>query len=278
MEQTKKSAYRMSRRNKILFVVTSWAIIAMPVWFWWNTWFGRQLTDKQTTEYLYDDVHPRHIQHALVQIGDRMSRNDQSVRQWYPRLVQLASYKVDEVRNTDAWVMGQTATEVSFHQALLGMLNDSSPLVRGNAALSLVRFGDAAGRPQIVSLLQETLIKAPSAGKVVDAATAGTALREGGLVLKLESGGNTTEVRSPIAGRVRSVAATGQNVASGTQVASIEPGEQQVWEALRALYLIGESDDLSAIRPYTREIPSVPDHIRRQALDTVSAIEKRASK
>lgn len=272
------SRYHMSRRNKVLFVVTSWAIIAMPVLFWWNTWFGRQLTDKQMTEYLSDDMHPRHIQHALVQLGDRMSRNDQSVRQWYPRLVQLASYKVDEVRNTDAWVMGQASTEATFHQALLGMLNDSSPLVRGNAALSLVRFGDSAGHQQIVSLLNEVPLTSPGAGKVVDAAAAGTAVREGGLVLKVDSAGATTEVRSPIAGRVRSVATTGLNVSAGTQVATLDPGEQQVWEALRALYLIGGPDDLPAIRPYTRESPDIPDHIRKQALETVSSIEKRASK
>lgn len=278
MSDTKKSAYHMSGRHKALFIVVSWAIIAMPVWFWWNTWFGRQLSDKQMTEYLADDIHPRHIQHALVQLGDRMSHNDQSVRQWYPRLVQLASYKVDEVRNTDAWVMGQTASEPSFHQALLGMLNDSSALVRGNAALSLVRFGDASGRPQIVSLLQPAAINAPVAGRVLDAATAGTALREGGLVLKLDSSGTTTEVRSPIAGRVRTVATTGQTIAAGKQVASIEPGEQQVWEALRALYVIGEAEDLPAVRNYSRDTATIPDHIRQQALETAFAIEKRASK
>ena len=41
------------------------------------------------------------------------------------------------------------------------MLQDSSPMVRGNAALSLVRFGDATGRPQIVALLQPAQITAP---------------------------------------------------------------------------------------------------------------------
>ena len=278
MDSTTKSRYHMSGRNKVLFIVISWAIIAMPLLFWWNTWFGRQLNDKQMTEYLNDDAHPRHIQHALVQLGERMSHNDQSARQWYPRLVQLASYKVDEVRNTDAWVMGQTSTEPSFHKALLGMLNDPSPLVRGNAALSLVRFGDAAGRQQIVTLLQPAMITAPAGGKVADAAAAGTAVRENGLVLKLDLGASTTEVRSPIAGRVRSVAATGQTVVAGTQVASIDPGEQQVWEALRALYLIGEPEDLPAIRPYTRETAAIPDHLRKQALEAVSSIEKRASK
>ena len=47
-----------------------------------------------------------------------------------------------------------THLDVYKRQALLKMLADPSPMVRGNAALSLVRFGDASGRPQILALLQ----------------------------------------------------------------------------------------------------------------------------
>ena len=54
-------------------------------------------------------------------------------------------------------------------QTLLKMLQDSSPMVHGNAALSLVRFGDASGRPQIVALLQPAQIAAPVTGHIVDA-------------------------------------------------------------------------------------------------------------
>jgi biotin carboxyl carrier protein len=276
METTTKTRKRMSTRNRILFFVTAWLILLMPVLFWWNTWFGRPLTDKQMTEYLNDDAHPRHIQHALVQMGERMGRNDAGVRQWYPRVVQLASYKVDEVRNTDAWVMGQTTTEPSFHQALLGMLNDSSLMARGNAALSLVRFGDATGRPQIVALLQSATVTAPKSGKVVDAAAPGTAIREGGLIVKIQSGDQTTEVRSPIAGRLQSLfAQTGQNVNEGAQIASVEPVEEQVWEALRALYLVGTIEDLPAVNRYTRPSATIPDRIRQQAIETAAAIQQR---
>src|SRR5579864_624346 len=143
---------RMSTRNRLLFFLTAWLIVLMPVLFWWNTWFGRQLSSKQLTEYLQDQKHPRHIQHALVQIGERMTRHDPSVTQWYPQVVRLASDPVEEVRNTDAWVMGQDTSAAGFHDALLKMLGDPSLTVRGNAALSLVRFGDASGRPQILEL------------------------------------------------------------------------------------------------------------------------------
>src|SRR5450432_4887175 len=63
----------MSRTQKILFFATGWLIVLMPFLFWWNTWFGRHLSDRQVTEYLHDDKKPRHIQQALVQISDRMA-------------------------------------------------------------------------------------------------------------------------------------------------------------------------------------------------------------
>ncbi len=274
---------RMSTRHRILFFVTAWLIVLMPFLFWWNTWFGRRLPDPQISEYLRDDKHPRHVQHALVQIGERMARRDSAASRWYPDLVRLASHSVEEVRNTDAWVMGQDTTGAGFHEALLKMLQDSSPMVRGNAALSLVRFQDASGHAQIVVLLQPARILAPVAGRVLDADKPGTAIHQGGLIAKLQTpnlqnAGAITEVRSPISGRIHAVfVATGATVPAGAQLATIDPGDEQVWEALRALYLIGQPDDLPAIRPYERELPEIPDRLRQQALLTDTAIRSRSS-
>jgi len=266
----------MSRNHKILFFLTAWLIVLMPFLFWWNTWFGRRLSNQQLNEYLHDPKKPRHIQHALVQLGERMSRQDASARRWYPDLIQLASNPVEEVRNTDAWVMGQDTSAGEFHAALLKMLNDASPIVRGNAALSLVRFGDARGRPQIVALLQPAQILAPASGKIVDADRPGTAIRHGGLIAKLQEGAQVVEIRSPIPGRIRSVEQTGAKVAGGAEIAVVDPATEQVWEALRALYLIGQPDDLGVIRPYERELPEVPDPVRQQAIATEKAIQQRS--
>jgi hypothetical protein len=180
----------------------------------------------------------------------------------------------------DAWVMGQDTAGPGFHDALLKMLNDPSMVVRGNAALSLVRFGDSSGRAQIVSLLQPVVIAAAEAGQVIDTAGVGTAVHEGGLVAKLKSDDaqQIHELRSPITGRVRILSApTGASVKPGGVVATVDPGEEQVWEALRALYLIGQVDDLPAIRPYQRELPEVPERLRQQALDTEREIQRRAN-
>ncbi len=267
---------RMSRRNRILFFLTAWLIVLMPFLFWWSTWFGRSLSDRELTKYLSDDSHPRHIQHALVQIGERMSRRDARVSQWYPRVTQLASYPVEQVRNTDAWVMGQDTSVPAFHDALLKMLDDSSLMVRGNAALSLVRFGDSTGRPQILALLEPTEITAPESGKIIDASAPGTAIHQGGVVVKLQSGERTIEVRSPISGRLRTLSVRpGQTVDAATSMAVVDPGTDQVWEALRALYLVGTADDLPAVSRYKRDSTDIPDHVRKQAVETEAAIRQR---
>src|SRR6267143_16897 len=268
--------HKMSARSRFLIFFTAWLIVLMPFLFWWNTWFGRRLTDKQITEFLNDEKHPRHIQHALVQLGERMGRRDPAAARWYPELIRLSSHQVEEVRNTDAWVMGQDASAPGFHETLLKMLNDPSPLVRGNAALSLVRFGDAAGRPQILALLQPAEVKALQSGKVIDTSTVGTAIHQGGVVAKLEQNGQTIEIRSPIAGRLRNLfVKTGQPVTAGDEIATLDPSTEQVWEALRALYLVGRLDDLPAILPYERELPDIPDHVRQQALLAEKAIRER---
>jgi len=267
----------MSPTQKILFFATGWLIVLMPFLFWWNTWFGRHLSDPQINEYLHDVKKPRHIQHALVQLGDSMSHRDKAVQQWYPELVRLAGDPVEEVRNTDAWVMGQDTSGAGFHEALLKMVNDSSPMVRGNAALSLVRFGDATGRPQIVALLQSAQITAPASGQIVDADRPGTAIRQGGLIAKLTgTDSRVIELRSPIPGRIRSVSQTGANVAAGAAVAVIDPGTEQVWEALRALYLVGQLDDLPAVRAYERDLPDISNDVRQQAAETDKAIRMRS--
>jgi hypothetical protein len=267
----------MSRMQKLLFFLTAWLICLMPFLFWWSTWFGRHLSDRQLNEYLHDARKPRHVQQALVQVGERITHQDATAKRWYPNLIRLASDPVEEVRNTDAWVMGQDTSGAGFHEALLQMLADASPIVRGNAALSLVRFGDATGRPQIVALLQPAQITSPESGRIVDADKPGTAIHQGGLVAKLEYGHEQiAEIRSPIPGRIRSVAGTGANIRAGAEIAVVDPATEQVWEALRALYLVGQVNDIPAILPYEREVPDISNDVRRQATETEKAIRERS--
>ncbi len=267
---------RKAVRSRVLFFLVAWAIVLMPFLFWRSTWFGRPLSDEEIGRYLRDEQKPRHIQHALVQIGERMAKRDPSAAQWYPELVRLASHPVEEIRNTDAWIMGQDNSRPEFHDALRKMLQDPAPTVRSNAALSLVRFGDSSGRAELVRALEPAKVTATRAGTVADLAKPGTAIRQGGMVARLESNGTTLELRSAISGRVRSVAVQKHaQVAAGTEIALVDPAVEQVWEALRGLYLIGEADDLPIVREYQRELPEMPDRIRQQASMTERAILER---
>jgi pyruvate/2-oxoglutarate dehydrogenase complex dihydrolipoamide acyltransferase (E2) component len=143
----------------------------------------------------------------------------------------------------------------------------------------LVRFGDAAGRLEIVALLRPARILAPVAGRVIDTDQVGTAIHQGGLIAKLQNGQQVTEVRSPFSGRIRTLSAvTGAEIPSGVELATVDPGAEQVWEALRALYLVGEAEDLPAIRIYQRDLPEIPHRVKEQAVLAEQAIRDRAGR
>ena len=73
---------------------------------WYFTWFGRGLSDADITKYLTDTRNPRHVQHALLQIQQRIERGDQSAKNWYPQITALSGSPETEFRLTTAWLMG----------------------------------------------------------------------------------------------------------------------------------------------------------------------------
>jgi len=94
-----------------------------------------------------------------------------------------------------------------------------------------------------------------------------------------QPGGNSTEVQAPEAGHVSSVVVSdGALVEAGTELMSISPSAEQVWEALRALYIVGQEEDISAIQRYAVPLPTMPDRIQKQAASTIDAIRGRAGK
>jgi hypothetical protein len=72
--------------------------------------------------------------------------------------------------------------------------------------------------------------------------------------------------------------AKGKEVNVGSELASVDPGAEQVWEALRALYLVGQPEDLPAILIYQRDLPEIPDRVKQQAVLTEQAIRDRAAR
>jgi HEAT repeat len=275
------SPSRPSFGGKWTYGVLALAIlfVLMPFLFWNATWFGRPLTDQQISKSLADHQHAREIQHALTQIEVRMEAGDPIVRQWYPQLIALASDSVTEIRVTDAWVMGQDATSPEFHAALLKMLSDPQPMVQRNAALSLVRFGDHSGHAIVVSMLQPFAMPSPFAGAIRERLKPGDSLNPGTLVGHIESAnGASTEVRVAVPGTLATWAVPDKSkVNDGQTILFISPSQEMVWEALRALYLIGTPEDASAIEPYARGADGMAAQVQQQASLTLQQIHSRPS-
>jgi multidrug efflux pump subunit AcrA (membrane-fusion protein) len=174
--------------------------------------------------------------------------------------------------------MGQDATAPEFHARLLAMLTDANPMVQRNAALSLVRFGDASGHDVISGMLKPYAMPAPAAGKLDERLKNGDSVNPGTLVGRIEgSGGASTEVRTNVPGTLVGWAvADGTSVRAGQSVAQLDPSSDVVWEALRALYLIGNTQDEAAVVPFARGVTGMPPNVAQQATLTVTAIRNRA--
>src|SRR5437764_2746639 len=141
------------RRTPLSFIILAILFVVVPFLTWYLTWFGRSLSDDSITSYLNEEQNVRHVQQALTRIEERIEKNDQSVKRWYPKIVELSGSNVTEIRKTVAWVMGQDNRSEEFHAALRKLLEDSQPIVRRNAAVQLVRFGDGSGRAELRAIL-----------------------------------------------------------------------------------------------------------------------------
>jgi biotin carboxyl carrier protein len=277
MPETAKPQTSSGGRWALGILAIALLFVLMPFLFWNATWFGRPMNDQQLSKALADHSHPRDIQHALAQLETRVEANDPSARKWYPQIVQLAGDPVDEIRVTDAWVMGQDNSSEDFHHTLLQLLSDPNPMVRRNAALSLVRFKDDSGHVQIVAMLRPFELNSPFEGKLDTRLKAGDVVNPGTMVAHIESSAGKREVRSNVPGTLdRWLAANGSNVTSGQPILSLLPSENMVWEALRALYLIGTSEDLPDVARYARGLDGTSSQVTQQAQATLTAIRGRS--
>ena len=254
----------------ILFVVGSFLA-------WSFTWFGRRLSDTDISQYLVDEKHPRHVQHALLQIQQRVEKGDQNAKQWYPQILRLSGSPETEFRLTVAWLMGFDNQSEEFHQALLKLVKDPEPIVRRNAALALVRFNDPTGRPELLAMLIPYELKATTEGTVESTLKEGSQLARGTLLGRITQDQNTVEVRSPLPGKLEKlIAPRGSRVVPGTVLLTINSDEGSVWEGLRGLSLVGNASDLPAVERYARGVEPVSERIKEQAALTVKSIRSRS--
>jgi len=262
---------RPGRRAYLLIALFALALVLLPFLFWYYTWFGRKLSDADLDAYFADASKPRHAQHALVQLGERISHG-QNVSRWYPQVIAKTTSPSLEIRQTAAWIMGQDRNYEPFHEALLRLLHDPEPMVRRNAALSLAAFNDPAARPELVAMLRPFTVTAPAAGVLHYRLKLGDYVNPGTMIAHI----GDTEVRSPAPGEVRSLEKTeGASVQAGDPLADLSADRNHVWEALRALVIVGQKEDLEDVQRYTRPVPGMAEVVARQARETVQAIESR---
>jgi biotin carboxyl carrier protein len=267
----------------IAILVLTFAFVLMPFLLWYMTTFTRPLTDADLASYFQDTAHPRRAQHALSQIADRiLSPNPgvrQSARAWYPEVIKFSEQGSDELRVTSAWVMGQDNQSPEFHAALVKQLSDANPMVQRNAALSLVRFADPAGHALVAGMLAPYMVKAPRDGTLSIRLKPGDAINPGTLLAHIAVGSDSAEVRSEVPGAIRQwIAADNAQVKAGDPLLLVDPSPEMVWESLRALYLIGQKEDLPAVEPYARGTEGMPPQVQQQAAATAREISARAAK
>ncbi len=269
---------RLRASGPILILAVLFVVGAFLTWYF--TWFGRTLSDADITSYLSDQKHPRRVQHALLQIQERIARGDASARQWYPHILRLAGDPETEFRLTAAWVMGFDNKADEFHQSLAGLLKDPEPIVRRNAALALLRFGDASGRDELRAILQLYSVTSPAGGMVESTLKEQSPIARGSLLVRLRQSNNVlAEVRSPLPGRVERIAlAQGSTINVGETLLTLSADEESIWEALRGLAIAGDKDDLPVLEQYERGLAPGPirsDRIKEQAALTAKTIRSR---
>jgi biotin carboxyl carrier protein len=270
------TAVKQKRPSNFWLIIVAALFIIVPFLAWYFTWFGRSLSDADIASYLAEEKNPRHIQHALSQIEQRMERGDPTVKRFYPQIIAATKSQTAEVRKTAAWVMGQDNKSEEFHRALAGLLNDNEPLVRRNAALQLVRFGDASGRPELRAMLQPFEVKAPFEATIVSLLPYGSNIRAGGLLARIrDSSGSVQEFRAPLDGKISTVRAVkeGEAVTKGQTLVWLIPDRTTILDALRALAYVGTKDDLPLIDSCLRIDAS--SETADQASQTAKAIRAR---
>jgi biotin carboxyl carrier protein len=273
----------MATKWLVAILVLTFAFVLMPFLLWYMTTFTRPLNDADLAAYFQDTAHPRRAQHALSQIADRIMSPNPGIREsakvWYPEVIKFSEQGSDELRVTAAWVMGQDNQSPEFHAALLKQLADRNPMVQRNTALSLVRFADPSGHALIVGMLAPYPVAAQRTGILSIRLKSGDAINPGTLLAHIAIGNDNTEVRSDVPGTIRQwILPDKAQVNTGEPLLLVDPSPEMVWESLRALYLIGQKDDLPAVNPYARGAEGMPPQIQQQAALTAREISARAGR
>jgi biotin carboxyl carrier protein len=180
-------------------------------------------------------LRPARASQQIMQIGEKLSRGDHSVRRWYPRIVELAKTQDEDLRRNVAWMMGRDPEHESFREVLRTMLNDPLPMVRLEAALSLAQFRDATARQELQSATQPFRVNSSVAGRIQMRIDTGDTTRPQTVVARI----NDVDVIASVPGKVtKLLTKDGEDVTKGQSLVAIERNPTHIEQARRALRVL----------------------------------------
>ncbi|HEX8353777.1 MAG TPA: HEAT repeat domain-containing protein [Pyrinomonadaceae bacterium] len=264
------------RRSPWPLAVVAVLFVVVPFLTWYWTWFGRSLNDEEIGRYLREG-NPRRTQHALSQVGERIEKGGADAGRWNAQVAALAASPSPDVRMTAAWVMGLEHRSAEFRASLARLLEDPEPIVRRNAALALVRFGDPRCRGELLAMLRPYAVRARAEGTAMTALTAGSNVKRDSLLVRYRTGpGPVEDVRSPLPGRVeKALVKEGESWQPGAELFVIAPEPEQVSGALIGLAYLGTAEDLPEVERYARGVEGMPEDLKAKAARTAEAITRR---
>lgn len=265
------------RRSPWPLAVVAVLFVVVPFLTWYWTWFGRSLSNEEIEKYLVEGK-PRLAQHALSQIAERIEKGDADAARWNAKVTDLASNPSPDVRMTAAWVMGVEHKSEEFRETLARLLEDPEPIVRRNATLALVRFGDERCRPELLAMLRPSNFFAAERGTALTALSAGSRVKRDSLLLRFQKPtGETGEVRSLLPGTVeRASVKDGDVFEAGAELFTLAPDQAQVSDALTGLFFFGRPEDLADVERYAQGVEGMPSYVRVEAAKTAEMIKRRA--
>ncbi len=268
---------RLSLRSKLLLALVVVIAVLIPIQFWRGVWFGGELDEEEVGRALAATESARRVQHALSWVEGRIREGDASARTWYSQIARLAEHPLVDIRLQVAWVMGQDNESQLFHQTLLELLRDPEPIVRRNAALGLTRFADRKALPELRAMLQPFSLQVSASGPVLFLVRAGELVARGGEVAQVGDE-QPVIVSSPLPGRVLSLERKpGETIQKGQTLLTLAPEPEHVWEALRALLLVGVPEDLPLVRSILDD-RRFSRQIHDQARSTLEVLQERVER
>jgi HEAT repeat protein len=198
---------------------------------------------------------------------------------WAKALVLESRRPEAPVRNTAAWAMAYDPGRPEFVERLRELVaGDESILVRRNAACSLAKSNDAAGRPVLRSMFDQFTVTAPAAGVVSALPGVGVSVQgEKAIATVKQDDGTVIDVVAAVPGRVaKTAAATDARVAPGDPLVVLEPDGQHALNAAVALALVGTEDDLPVLGLAAAPQSQFGDDVKAAARAAVDAIRARS--